>query len=58
MTETLLDDKETTVSMTVRIPHHWLPQIEHLQKLQGIKRREQIRELIQIGGDHIGLDLT
>jgi hypothetical protein len=39
------------------LPARWLDQINYLAELQGVRLSEQLRELIQAGGDYHGLDL-
>lgn len=46
-----------TSTIGVRLPARWLDQINYLAELQGVRLSEQLRELIQAGGDYHGLDL-
>ena len=57
MPKILLSAEQMTCGLAVRIPKRWLPQIERLQKLQGVSRSEQLRELIKVGAEQVGLDL-
>lgn len=43
--------------VSVRLDPSWIERIEYLAALQDITRAEQLRELIRIGGEQIGLDL-
>ena len=46
-----------TSSVAVRLPQTWLDEIDYLAELQGLRLSQQLRELIQVGGSHCGLDL-
>jgi len=49
--------KALTSTIGVRLPQRWLDQIDYLAELQGLRLSQQLRELIQAGGSHYGLDL-
>ena len=49
--------KALTAGVGIRLPQKWLDSIGYLAELQGIRLSEQLRELIQAGGCHYGLDL-
>jgi predicted DNA-binding protein len=57
MVETLEHPRRSTTTITFRLPVEWHDSIDYLRELQGLSMSEQLRELLQVGGEQIGLDL-
>jgi hypothetical protein len=57
MSNTLERPRRISTTITFRLPLSWVDRIDYLRELQGVSMSEQLRELLQLGGDQIGLDL-